>query len=563
MKITALTRILPTLSVSSLNHSIRTNFKQALGKNSDLGISSNPFNKGFSEKQLFLIEMFIAAVFCFTPLLYNNPYRLNIFLSWEGAYRIYLGQMPFRDYALPMGYGYWLIPALFFKIFGPYMFSLIKAQVFINLVSILAFRSILKMFNVNPVTILLAVTVFCFSYVSKNFWPWYNHSVIVYEFVALYFVLLAVLKTTGWKTWASLGLSGLFVFLSIFTKQDAGALTLLICLAILTYDAWLEKSPRKLLAFVGMFAAICLAFIAPIWQYDFTYWFNYGQAPHDSRLVLHDFFNHIVGWAYFEKFFLFITVLMILDKARSGKAFFQDKTQFLFAFFTLAILIEALIIQVTSDEPPYGEDFFYAFGFVFCFSHLRFSLDLSRWYYLATCLVFVTFWWTGIYWRNIQRVIAKKPVAVAKVEKEAAHKYRLASEFKTMDRLYLAESTIEGIKRLQQLDVIKNKKDLKVLNMSELTSLAHEIPFTPLTNQPMWFHQGVSIFQKEVDEFCVKVSNNEYDVVLFQSIPEKEVINFYPEDVNTCLKENYNLEFTFLAPRTPAESYIHVYTKKK
>ncbi|MBT1702587.1 hypothetical protein [Chryseosolibacter indicus] len=551
------------MSISNLNQSIRLNFSGRAAGNSDLGNTPNYFRKGLSERQLFVVEMLIAAVFCFSPLLYNNPYRLNIFLSWEGAYRIYLGQMPFKEYALPMGYGYWLIPAMFFKIFGPFMYSLIKAQVFINLVSILAFRSILKLFNVTPVTILLSVLVFCLSYVSKNFWPWYNHTVIVYELVALYFVLLPVLKTSGWKTVASLGFSALCVFLSIFTKQDAGALTLLICLAILTYDTLIEKSPRKLLTFLGFFTATCIAFIAPIWQYDFTYWFNYGQAPHDSRLVLHDFFNHIVGWAYFEKFFLFVTVIMILDKARKGRAFFENKTQFLFAFFTLAILIEALIIQVTSDEPPYGEDFFYAFGFVFCFSHLRFSIDLSRWYYLATCLVFVTFWWTGIYWRNIQRVIAKKPVAVAKVEKEAPHKYRLAKEFKTMDKLYLAESTIEGIKRIQALDVVKNKKDIKVLNMSELTSLAYEMPFTPLTNQPMWFHQGVSIFQKEVDEFCVKVRNNEYDLVLFESIPTNEVINFYPEDVNTCLKENYNLEFSFLAPRTPAESYIHVYTKKK
>jgi hypothetical protein len=240
----------------------------------------------------------------------------------------------------------------------------------------------------------------------------------------------------------------------------------------------------------------------------------------------------------------------------------MNKREFLFAFLCLAIIIQALIIQVTSDEPPYGEDFFYAFGFAFCFTYLRLNLDLSRWYYLAISLALIFFWWTGIYWRNIQRVVVKKPVAVANVEKEAPVKYRLAKEFKTMEKLYLAESTIEGIKKIKALDIVK-KKDLKVLNMSELTSLAYEIPFEPLINQPMWFHQTVSIFQKEVDEFCVKVKNNEYDLVLFESIPVNEVVNFYPEDVKNCLTENYKLEFSFLAPRTPAESYIHVYTKRE
>jgi hypothetical protein len=417
------------------------------------------------------------------------------------------------------------------------------------------------MLNVNPVVILLAVVVFCFSYVSKNFWPWYNHVVIVFEIIALYFVFLAVLKTKGWKTWACLASAAFFVFFAIFTKQDGGGLALLISYGILTYDAWLEKSMKKWLAFTGFFVFFSLIFVLPALPYDFLYWFNYGQAPHDSRLVLNDFFNHIVGWAYWEKFFLLIIVLIILDKARSGRAFLENKTEFLFVFLCLAMIVQAFIIQVTSDQPPYGEDFFYAFGFAFCFSYLRINLDLSRWYYLATCLVLIVFWWTGIYWRNIQRVLVKKPVAVSSMEKSVPHKYRLAKEFKTMDRLYLAEETIEGIKRIKEMDIVKNKKDLKVLNMSELTSLAYELPFTPLTNQPMWFHQTVSIWQKEVDEFCVKVRNKEYDLVLFESIPEKEVINFFPEDVRKCLMENYKHEFTFLAPRTPAESYIHVFTR--
>src|SRR5690606_11027233 len=117
-------------------------------------------NKSFTEKQLYVLEILIILVFCFSPLLFNNPYRLNIFLSWEGAYRMSLGQMPFRDFSLPMGYGHWIIPALFFKIFGPYMYTLIKAQVFINLISVFSFRAILNKVGVTPPVILLSVLVF-------------------------------------------------------------------------------------------------------------------------------------------------------------------------------------------------------------------------------------------------------------------------------------------------------------------------------------------------------------------------------------------------------------------
>jgi hypothetical protein len=520
------------------------------------------FQKSLSERQLISLELLIAFIFCFIPLLFNNPYRINIFLSWEGAYRMYLGQMPFRDYSLPMGYGYWVLPALFFKIFGPYMYSLIICQVFVNFVSVITFRSILKILNVKPVIIFLSVVVFCFSYVSFNFWPWYNHIVFVFELVAIYFILIAILRATSWKMWLSLGAGAFFIFFALFTKQDAGGFAFLIAYAILTYNAWIDRSIKKWLAFTGFFVLFALIFIVPLLQYDFLYWFNHGQPPHKSRLVLMDFLNEIVGWAYWEKFFLFLIVLFILDKAvNMKKAFFENKTEIIFTLITLGIIAQAMVIHVTSPVPPKNEVFFYAFGFAYCMANLRLSLDLSRWPYLAVCLAFVVFWWTGIYWRNVQRIIAAKPAVVQKTEEKAKHKYRLAKEYKSMEKLYLSESTLNGIKQIQNLEVVKNKKDLKVLNMSELTSLAYELGYTPLTNQPMWFHQNVSIFQKEVDEFCRRIKNKEYDLVLFESIPHTEVVNFYPEDVKKCLFENYKHEFTFLAPRTPEESFIDVFTK--
>jgi hypothetical protein len=521
------------------------------------------FPKNLSERHLFGIELLIGLAFCFVPLLFNNPYRINIFLSWEGAYRMSIGQMPFRDYSLPMGYGYWVIPALFFKIFGPYFYSLIKAQVFINLLSVITFRSILKLLDVKPVVILMSVVVFCFSYVSFNFWPWYNHVVFVFEMIAIYFILLGILKTEGWKMWASITAGAFFVFFSIFTKQDIGGLALMTAYGILIYNAIIDKSAKKLVLFTAAFLLFAAIFILPLLKYDFTYWFNYGQAPHKSRLVAMDFANEILGWAYWEKFFLFIIVLFVLDKARAGKAFFEDKREVIFAFLCIAIIFQAFLIPVTSPVPEKNEVFFYAFGFAYCFANLRLTIDLSRWYYLAVTMVLIVFWWTGIYWRNVQRVIASKPVAVEKNEQQARHRYRLATEYKSMEKLYLAENTLEGIKKIKDLEVFKTNKDPKVLNMSELTSLAYEIPFTPLTNQPMWFHQTVSIFEKEVEEFCVKVRNKEYDVVIFESVSEKEVINFYPADVLNCLKQEYKYEFTFLAPRTPEESYIHVFTKPK
>src|SRR6476620_9053607 len=91
-------------------------------------------------------EIIIIILLACVPLFASFPYRLNIFLSWEGAYRLYIGQLPYRDFGMPVGYMYWVIPAVFFKIFGPQMITLVKAQAFINILAGLSFRSICKSF---------------------------------------------------------------------------------------------------------------------------------------------------------------------------------------------------------------------------------------------------------------------------------------------------------------------------------------------------------------------------------------------------------------------------------
>src|ERR1700756_5023412 len=89
-------------------------------------------------------DLFIIIIFCCVPLFMSFPYRVNIFLSWEGAYRLYLGETPYKDFGLPMGFMFWVVPAIFFKIFGPYLITLVKAQVLLNFICCLSFRGILK-----------------------------------------------------------------------------------------------------------------------------------------------------------------------------------------------------------------------------------------------------------------------------------------------------------------------------------------------------------------------------------------------------------------------------------
>src|SRR5215217_2640392 len=212
----------------------------------------------FNRLEVFsMLEILLIVGFACVPLFATFPYRVNIFLSWEGAYRLSQGQVPYRDFGMPLGYMFWVVPAFFMKVFGTQMITLVKAQVFINIISGLAFRSILKSLSVQVGVRLLCVLLYCISFSFFNFWPWYNHTVIVYEIISLAFLLHYFFSEP--KKWIHLSLSALFIFFSFFTKQDGGAMGLLICLVLLFYYCAYEKKWIPIIIFVSSLAIVALA----------------------------------------------------------------------------------------------------------------------------------------------------------------------------------------------------------------------------------------------------------------------------------------------------------------
>src|SRR5690606_2393508 len=103
--------------------------------------------------------------------------------------------------------------------------------------------------------------------------------------------------------------------------------------------------------------------------------FNYGQEPHNSRLALSDFVDVILGESMWLKFYIAFFVLILVSKLKEYKAFLQNKTEVLFYLFTIAILTEAAIFQVTSYTPPDNNIFFHSFAFVFLITQLPLGLN--------------------------------------------------------------------------------------------------------------------------------------------------------------------------------------------
>lgn len=531
------------------------------------------------------LEVLIIVVLAMVPLLMSFPYKVGIYLTWEGAYRISEGQIPFRDFGLPMGGFYWIIPALFVKLFGPGLLSLIKAQVFINILSGLAFRSILKSLSVVPAIRISGVLVFCLSFSFRNYWPWYNHTVIVFGFIALAFLLRGIFAPGVRNARINLILAGIFTYISFFTKQDGGGLIFLICLFLIVYNSWFEKKWSFIVFYLAPLVLLTSLTVLYFSQWNFHYWFNYGQLPHNARVDKNDIIDIFMADSGWLRFYTFIILIQIFWQFKDWKSFVSDKRYITFLLLTLGILCMAAIYQVTSYTPEDCNIFFHAFAYIFIVSNMVsvFRMDTRSFKFASLLVAGALLWWSQIYWLHMKRLFITStnvnrhitsPTGENVVNMHNAIMYRkdtnrvemgewVYTDLPTLKKVKLPPPTADGIKRIMQLDLVKNNPDLKVLNMSELTTLAKEIPYQLERGAdfPLWYHLGVGMFNRDAEMLEKKIKENYYDLVLFEDLPELN--NFYPYRVQKVLQEQYQLVDSFLAPRSTVQGFVEVYIRKE
>lgn len=535
---------------------------------------------------LSIAEILIIILLALVPLFATFPYRINIFLSWEGAYRIQQGQVPYKDFGMPVGYMFWVIPAAFFNVFGAKLITLIKAQAFINILGGLAFRSILGSANVTQPVRFASVLLFCLSYSFLNYWPWYNHTVIIYQLIGLAFLMLYFFPSYIRARYLFVSVSAIFIFFSFFTKQDAGALGLLICLVLLAYDAWINRKWQGLLFFVLAFIITAAVMILPFPSSGISYWFNHGQPPHSSRISITDILSEFLGASQWIKFYLFIIILLLWAVIHRDRSFIKNRQSMIFTLLTLGILAEAAIFQVTSYVPVDNNIFFHSFAVAYILWLLQQILPLRfyTWPFAIFVSASIMLWWSPVFWKYIQRFILKPTASNTTYITHEGYRYANTVDRNTymieldttdvpldqwrvpalasFEKILLPGPTVDGIERLMNHSGIKGRKGLKVLNMSELTPLAAEMNFDLEKGPfyPLWFHKGVGMFDKETKMFVERIENKYYDLVLFEYIPYLN--NFYPYEVREALKKHYKLEDRFVAPRKPtSHAWVEVYMK--
>jgi hypothetical protein len=528
-------------------------------------------------------ELLIIFLLAIVPLFVRMPYRVNIFLSWEGAYRMSQGQLPFRDFGIPLGGMYWVIPAIFFKLFGPALITLVKAQVLINILSGLSFLSILISLGVPRGIRVASVLLFCLSYSFFNFWPWYNHTVIVYELMGIACLLRAIRpeddRPRGRVRWGWLTVGALFTCCSFLTKQDGGGVAFLLCCLLLAADGWLSRDWRPIGIYVAGFAVIFVLMMLPFLGHGFGYWFNHGQPPHSSRVSPFDIAAEFFGSSQWIKFYLFLIVLLAVMRYRNIQALRADRQGALLLLVVIGILGEAAVLQVTSYTPPDNNVFFHSFAIPGIFTFLAALAPgvLAGRKAAIVLAAGVMVWWSGVWWKYTQRLTGPLLPKVSNVsptgenvvnrdtymlDPDSARRQRdipteewVECGLRAFRRVTMPAPTADGIHRLMGMDLVRGGAgNLRVLNMSELTPLAREIPYRLERNPglPLWYHLGVGMFNRQADTFSLRIREHYYDLVLFEYIPNLN--NFYPFRIRDSLHSHYIQVDSFPAPRRGPET---------
>ncbi len=314
-----------------------------------------------------------------------------------------------------------------------------------------------------------------------------------------------------------------------------------------------------MLVFSVSFGMTTALFIVPFLHHDFLYWFNYGQPPHSSRISIGLLLDVFLSNSILEKVYLSILLGAVVFRVSTFREFFSDRYLFLMLTLSVVMILQSMVTRVTSPLPTDHMTYFHAFAFagVACFLPWE---KLSKSY---VSIAFVVLCLGLIYSNGVWKYAAGRmvPVGTDLVAARPGAPPSLTAHWvegtlPTLRHVLVPPETNRGLKEIMALPFL-HKKELKVLNMTELTFLAYEIPYTPLINQPLWYHMNVGMFQKQVDQFNRNIQEGYYDLVLFQSI--ESLPTFYPLPILDELKKKYLLYDSFGAPRKLEDSSIDIF----
>lgn len=468
-------------------------------------------------------------------------------IVFDGGYRIYLGQVPFKDFVIPFGPVVFWMQGIIFRWLGVNYASYIFGAAIVNVLASLCSMVILRLlFHQQKYVAYIGSVITAIWFYPPFGTPWPDQTAFFFSLLAL-MVMLFSLMTKQYSTTVNkslLVLSGFLTFIAFMSKQNAGILalsTILILVLIKSLPKMRIVLMRSVMILSGWMAGLLAFSIWLIWQSNTaTFVKHFLEIPssvgiHRLTAVIPQTLEFLLlgsGLTEFKiiiGFSLFILIVYGSSKLPSYTKLNFDDNRYFSATVILSLLLYQILFTITTNNQPEN-----AFPFIGLILAISFALVLPIKYspeserqatlrrilffvqYLVSTIMFIMIIYIGFI--GITTATSRKVHAIFE-NSEFSHSLRTES----LSALQWGEPTRIGMLiRSTDIDMLVSFLENQEENFFIFPdfTILYGIVGTPSPQPVLWFHQGLTYTvtdNQDLDSRIVAdLKRNEVNIVILE-----------------------------------------------
>ncbi|MFA6005065.1 MAG: hypothetical protein WC775_01110 [Patescibacteria group bacterium] len=300
----------------------------------------------------------------------------------ENSYRIFIGQIPYKDFVLVLTPGTYYISALIMKVFGSVYIYQVFYSMSVSFLTVVITYKVLSLVGKNRLVNLLVLLPLVFSGHARYPFPSYDVNMMLVSLFGIYILLKTMGKSAGSKNYFFIGILSA---VTILFKQNTGLIYTVLMFFLGGFNIYFfetEGKVKRLLLLMGGMLTILFVFLGNLLLTNSLREFVYQTLTFPITVrrpgsvffaTFADVFRPRSLFYYFP--FLVISLLILVKKATNTKIF-------LLAIYGAVIspIVYASFLFVRNRG--ISTDMSFIPGFVYMFS-------TSVWYVVIFGLVFL------------------------------------------------------------------------------------------------------------------------------------------------------------------------------
>lgn len=466
-----------------------------------------------SEKKIRLFFLSAACLMLGCLGVFSTPFFRDYSIIFEGGYRVMLGQVPYRDFYIPVGPVTFYIQGFFDFLLGANLWaSGFHSGSLAAVLAVCLYLVSWPRLGKNAAVFFSLLSFFSLTGVIN--YPWYNTE--SYFFFLLNIFLLIKIQDLPRLEKKTCIFSALLTFLGIFSKQDTGMLHFF---AVTGFFLFYFRQDFKLwlLNYAGLTVLLTILTVIGYQSVgNFLYWFNYGQPPHSSKF--HEFFD-AKPWTHWRFYALIVLgICQFLPKLSLE----VRKRAFL-----LAVLTGLPFVTAYTSGRPMQTWLYGSIAGLFVFYDLLLYIPVPpqkfpRYKSILRALIIAA----GIFWVDAFGLMGRYVTGTVLMQprfESASWAQDLKQRFGLSEMTVIQEGSYkhglipkENIDDLQKLKNTIREYDGNFFNMSEYEFLYTDFKVRPPAGVPLWFDQGTSYFDRDISNLKEYIAAKKPGLILLQ-----------------------------------------------